>query len=925
LPELPIQYADYATWQREWLQGDVLEEQISYWKRQIEGVNTLELPTDHPRPASQSYRGERESLALGEELTDSLRELSRREGVTVFMLLLAAFKILLYRCSGQEQIVVGTPIAGRNQVELEPLIGFFVNMLAIKTDLGGAPSVREMIRREREAALDAYAHQDAPFEKVVEELQPERKLNQHPIFQVTFEWQAMGNQVEGRSGLGMRSAPVESGTAQFDLTLRVTESGEGMIAVMEYRTDLFYGERIKRMLRHLRGALERIAGDADQRVSELQMLSVEEEHQLLWEWNQTDCEYRSEKRIHQLFEEQVERRPEAIAVVYEDQQVTYRELNARANQLAHHLRRGGAGPEVVVGVLHERSIEIVVGLLGILKAGGAYLPLDPHHPSQRIGQCLSLSGAAIVITTAQFGSIAAEAVAGLTSENLPAVLFIDELLKNHHQTENLGKHSLPGQLAYVIFTSGSTGAPKGAMVEQRGMLNHLYAKVWELPLDDEDVVAQTASQCFDISVWQFLAALLVGGQVEIFDDEISHDPASLLDQIEQRRVTILEVVPSLMRMMLTEADARGVQLDLSAVRWLIPTGEALPPELCRKWFGLYPEIPLLNAYGPTECSDDVTHCLIENVPSESAVRSPIGRPIVNTQIHVLSAGFELQPIGIVGELYVGGVGVGRGYLNEPGKTAECFVPAPFGMEAGARVYRSGDLAHHQPDGNLEYLGRIDHQVKIRGFRIELGEIETALRRHPSLEEVVVVVREDTPGEKRLAAYLVAKPERALAISELREILKRELPEYMAPTAYVMLHALPMTESGKLDRRALPAPAEANVEAGQCYVAPRTLIEQRLADIWSEVLGLDKVGVNNDFFELGGHSLLATRVASRIRDAFQVELPLRRLFEAPTIADLALVVLQQQAEQVQSEEVMGLLAELEKLSEGEALSILAGSD
>src|SRR5262249_16854799 len=486
----------------------------------------------------------------------------------------------------------------------------------------------------------------------------------------------------------------------------------------------------------------------------------------------------------------------------------------------------------------------------VFKAGGAYIPLDPHHPAQRIGQVLSLSRTTILVTASQFGSLAAEAIAGLTTPVPPVLCLLEELLNDGHHEEDIGKHFLPDQLSYVIFTSGSTGVPKGAMLEHRGMLNHLYAKVRDLRLDGNDVVAQTASQCFDISVWQFLAALLVGGKVQIFEDEITHDPSGLLDQIEQRKVTILEIVPSLMRTMLAEVENRGMKADLSTIGWLIPTGEALPPELCRQWFRLYPEIPLLNAYGPTECSDDVTHCPIEDALSERAVRSPIGRPIANTQIYVLNMGLEPQPIGLVGELYAGGEGVGRGYLNEPGKTADSFLPALFTMEVGARLYRSGDWVRYLPEGNLEYLGRIDHQVKIRGFRIELGEIEAVLRRHPSIEQVVVVAREDIPGEKRLAAYLVAKPETALLVSELRDYLKRELPGYMAPAAYVMLDALPLTENGKLDRRALPAPDGGDYAARE-YAAPVGEIEAKLAQIWAEVLQLERVGRHDNFFALGG--------------------------------------------------------------------------
>jgi amino acid adenylation domain-containing protein len=889
LPEPEIQYADYAVWQREYLGGGALEREVRYWKEQLKGAAVMDLPADHARPAVSTYRGGRERVEIDKKLSDSLRLLSQREGASLFMALMAAFKALLMRYSGEEDVSVGTAITNRTRRGVAGLIGFFVNTLVMRTDLSGNPSFRELIRRERKVALEAYAHQEAPFEKVVEEINPDRNLSRSPLFAVMMVLEdARGKDLEIK-GLKAQWAGEDAATAKFDLELVLTQSREGIDGSLEYSCDLYEGETIRRMARHFEKVVAEVVRDPDQRIKEIDLMSGSERERILVKWNQTAIDYPRDRTIHELFEEQAESRPDAVAVAYRDQELSYRELNARANHMAGTLLELGVGPEAVVALLAERGIDFLIAILAVFKAGGAYLPLDPRHPAQRICQTLGRSGAGLVMTTSQFGPLAAEAVAGLTAEDRPAVFFMEELFKEPGQEENLGRRFLPNQLSYVIFTSGSTGAPKGAMVEHRGMLNHLLAKVRTLGLDDRDAIAQTASQCFDISVWQFLAALLVGGRVDVFDDEVAHDPASLLDQIGLRKVTILEVVPSLMRMMLTEADRRladnNSKPELSSLRWMIPTGEALPPGLCHHWFRLYPEIPLLNAYGPTECSDDVTHCPVDEVLSESAARTPIGRPIANTQIYVLDGDLRPQPMGVVGELYVGGECVGRGYLNEAGKTSEYFIPDAFARVAGTRLYKSGDLARYLPDGNLEYLARIDHQVKIRGFRIEPGEIEAAIRRHPLVAEVVVVAREDTPGEKRLVAYLVARPETTLSISDLRDFLRRELPEYMAPAAYVALDALPLTENGKLDRQALPAPEGTSSELERGYVAPRTLVEQRLAEIWSQVLGVDQVGVHSDFFDLGGHSLLATQVMSRARSAFQVELPLRILFEHPTISEL----------------------------------------
>ncbi len=882
LAELEIQYADYAVWQREWLQGEVLENQLQYWKEKLDSVAVLEMPTDRARRPMAGYSRGSESFRISAELTSKIKQLSKREGVTLFMSLLGASQALLARYSGQEDIAVGTPIAGRNHREIEGLIGLFVNTLVMRVDVGGNTTVRELLARVRETALGAYAHQDIPFEKLVEELQPERSLSHQPLFQVMIEMHNLPSDASPIAGLNISGEPMKSPSAKFELTLAMAERGDEIQGELEYATELYDGWRMRRLLEHFERVLEGMAANEQSRVMELPLLSRQEYKQLVVDWNDTAADYTKENCFHDLFERQVARTPDAVAATLADQVLTYRELNARANRLADVLIEEGVGPEVLVALLAERGVDFLIAMMGVFKAGGAYMPLDPRHPAHRIGQVLSRSEAKIVIADSRSGSLAAELIAALAGETPPALFVLEELINAPRQQENLGRDFLPNQLAYVIYTSGSTGVPKGAMVEHRGMLNHLLAKVRTLELDDKDIVGQTASQCFDISVWQFLAALLVGGRVQIYDDEITHDPASLLDQVELGEVTVLETVPSMMRAMLTEAGQRRRMPELSALRWMIPTGEALPPEVCRHWLSLYPEVPLLNAYGPTECSDDVTHCRIDDVPSDGAMRVPIGRPITNTRIYVLNDVLQPQPVGIGGELYVGGEGVGRGYLNEAGKTSESFVPAMFGTEAGERLYASGDMARYLVDGRLDYLGRIDHQVKIRGYRIELGEIEAVLNEHPAVEQVVVLAREDDPGEKRLAAYLVTNEQ--VDERELRKYLLRKLPDYMSPAAFIRLDEMPLTANGKIDRKSLPRPEHAG--AASESVVPTTAVEEILCGIWAEVLKVEKVGVKDNFFELGGHSLLATQVVSRIRKVLGVDLALRSLFERATVRELA---------------------------------------
>jgi amino acid adenylation domain-containing protein len=962
LPELGIQYADFARWQREWLQGDVLQTQIDYWRRQLSGAPAvLELPTDRPRPAVQSFRGARQSLALTKELADALQAMSRREGVTLFMTLLAAFKVLLGRYTGQTDIVVGTPIAGRNQVEIEELIGFFVNTLVLRTDLSGGPSFREVMARVREASLGAAAHQDLPFEKLVEESQPERDLSRSPLFQVMFALQNVPKDEFELSNLTLSAVEADSGAAKFDLTLFVHPSDDGLLSILEFNTDLFDAETARRMLAHFEVLLRAAVADPARPVNALPLMTEQERRQLSIGWNETAAEYPRDSTFQQLFEAQAARTPDAVAVCDGRGRLTYSELNARANGLAHLLAARGVGPESVVAILERRGVSLLTAVLAVFKTGGAYLPLDPRHPAARQAQVLKQSMASMVLAGEGLEEAASQGAARVDAAHALPVHGLGGAVMQSGDTRNLSTRGGPRSLAYVIYTSGSTGVPKGAMVEQRGMINHLFIKVRDLGLVASDVVAQTASQCFDISVWQLLSPLLVGARVRIFDDEVAIDPDALLSALERECVTVAETVPSMLRAMLegieastgTGAQARGETL--SALRWMVVTGDALGPELCRDWKRLAGDrIRLLNAYGPTECSDDVTHYEVRQSPAEHVVRMPIGRALANTRLYILDGEMGLAPLGVSGELYVGGDGVGRGYLNDARRTCVSFVPDPFGAEPGARLYRTGDLCRFLAGGEIEFLGRIDDQVKVRGFRIELGEIESALSQHPEVAAAAVAVHDaGGAGDKRLVAYVVAAQREGAdsasdsasdsagdvresgGLSDLREHLRRQLPEYMVPQAFVLLDSLPLTPNGKLDRRALLASGDARQVWEKSYEAPRGETEEAVAAVWSEVLGLERVGAGDNFFSVGGHSLLATQVVSRVRQRFQIELPLRALFESPTVAELARVIERTREEQKgahapapaitargsRGKNLARLLAEVQGLTDAEAQQTL----
>jgi amino acid adenylation domain-containing protein len=883
LPELPIQYADFAIWQRQRLQGEVLKTQLNYWKQQLAGAPPLlALPTDRSRPPIQTFRGRTERFEIKSDLTQKLKTVSQNSGATLFMTLLAAFVTLLGRYSNQEDIVVGSLIANRNRSEIESLIGFFINPLVLRTDLKGNPTFSEILTRVQQITLDAYAHQDVPFEQVVEALQPERNLSYNPLFQVMFVLQNTPARKLELPGLSITPLELQNITANYELTLSMEETKSEIIGSIEYNTDLFDEVTIRRMAGHLQTLLAGIVSNPQLHFKELPILTAKEQHLLLEECNNTYSEYPQNQCFHQLFEVQVEKTPDAVAVVFEDEILTYRELNARANRLARLILEQGVSPQTTIALLAFRNINLITAIIAIFKVGCTYLPLDPSYPPQRLCQILAESKAPIVFVGDDLEAISEKMLSSLPPQLQTRVLLLKELLQQECCQKNLAVPASDNYLAYVIYTSGSTGTPKGAMVEHRGMNNHLFAKISDLKLTSNDCVAQTARISFDISIWQFLAALLVGGQVHIFPDPEVLDPAQLLDHICQG-ITLLEIVPSLLQMMLLEIEYRSSKRpNLSGLRWLLLTGEALPAQLSRQWFKYYCTIPVVNAYGPTECSDDVTHYPIHEPPKPEVLNVPIGRPVANMRLYVLDSQLQPVPLGVAGELYVGGIGVGRGYLNNAKQTASVFLPDPFSQSEGARLYKTGDLGRYLADGNIEFLGRIDSQVKIRGLRIELGEIEALLMQHPQVREAIIIADKERSGEHRLIAYVVPSQE-TVSTSDLYNFLKQKLPDYMIPSAFVLLDTLPLTSNGKVDRRILSTLNVSTESLVASFVQPRSSLEKTLAAIWANVLRLEKVGIYDNFFNLGGHSLLATQVISRVQEAFSVDLSVRQLFEFPTVA------------------------------------------
>ena len=990
MPELSIQYADFAHWQRQWLQGEVLESQLSYWRSQLQNLSPLEID-NRSRSDRQSKRGATELLELPKNLSDALLALSQQEGTTLFMTLLAAFQVLLYRYTGQTDIAIGSPISNRNRRELEDLIGFFANSLVLRTDLSGNPSFRELLSRVRQVAVEAYAHQDLPFEKLVEELHPERKGSRNPLFQVVFALQNAPIEQLALPKLTLSSFKVDVTTARFDLEFYLWECGEnfrnfwgdgwqqseGLRGVVVYNTDLFEPSAIARMLGHYQTLLTGVVADPDTNLADLPLLSAAEQHQLV-EWNQTKRNYPDRLCIHQLFEIQVAQNPHAVAVNFGERQYTYQELNSGSNQLAHYLRKLGVGCETLVGICMEPSPMAIASLLGILKAGAAYVPLDPTYPPERLQFMLEDARVSVLLTQQALVPLfqgERGALAPLDKgdwgdlsktdcrEGNPVVVCLEQDWEAIAQQseENPINQTTVDNLAYVVYTSGSTGTPKGVAVPHRAV-NRLVCNTNYITLDARDKVAQCANVSFDAATFEIWGALLNGAQLVGFDREIMLSPQKFAQEMRQQEISVLFLTTALFNQM-----AREIPDCFRSLRYLLFGGEAVDVRWVKAVKQHGAPAHLLHVYGPTENTTFTSWYEVQDVP-EAATSIPIGRAIANTQIYLLDADLKPVPIGVTGEIYTGGDGLARGYLNRPQLTAERFMYGSRGAEGqrgrGAttnyqlpitnyqlpitkRLYKTGDLARYLPDGNLEFVGRTDEQIKLRGFRIELGEIEMVLKQYP-MEAAAIAVREDEVGDRRLVAYIVPNMERSpqppfsrganevlpseggrggieagankfppsqgglgrieagankfppsqgglggigasdnkekFSTSNLRSFLKTKLPNYMIPSAFVVLEQLPLTPNGKVDRHALPSPDFASVELPPT-LAPRTSVEAELVQIWTNVLGV-QVGISDNFFELGGHSLLATQLVSRIRDRFGVEVPLRSLFETPTIMAMA---------------------------------------
>ncbi|HXH41831.1 MAG TPA: amino acid adenylation domain-containing protein [Thermoanaerobaculia bacterium] len=895
LPPLPIQYADYAVWQRRWLeQGGVLEKQLVYWREKLAGVpESLDLAFDYPRPAVQSFAGGHHSFALDGQLTRQLKRLAEGGGATLYMVLVAAFKVLLQRYTGQNDICIGSPIANRQYGETEGVIGMFVNMLALRSEVEADDSFAAFLSKVRATCLEAYEHQDAPFARVVDLLHQERNLAITPLFQVTVILQNTDRVALDPS---MELYPIESGISKFDLSVEFTETPEGLAGAIEYSTALYKPQTIVRMAGHFLALCRSIAATPTARIRDLAYFGGAEKRTLLADFNDTAADYPLDQCIHHLFERQAARNAAKTAVVCGEERLTYRQLSERSHDLALYLQSQGVEPDRLVGVCMERSLDMVVALFGILEAGGAYVPLDPDYPDERLAHMVRDSGAGIVLTQEALREHLATLVAADTQ-----LIALDGQWPEISERVNVLKAASvalrqevePHHLAYVIYTSGSTGRPKGVMNEHRGVVNRLLWMQDAYGLGEEEAVLQKTPFSFDVSVWEFFWTLSTGATLVMARPEGHKDPAYLVDTIRRHGITTLHFVPPMLQVFLEHEEAR----QCVSLKRVVCSGEALPSALVRRFAERLPHAVLYNLYGPTEAAVDVTAwtCPATDIPNAI----PIGRPIANTQIYILDRHGAPVPVGVAGELHIAGVQVARGYLNRPELTAERFVIAPFAADAGARMYKTGDLARWLDDGTIEYLGRMDTQVKLRGFRIELGEIEAQLNQHFGIQDAVVIAQ----GEgaiKQLIAFYRAKETTVdeiveLPNEELREHLLRTLPSYMVPAALISLEAIPLSPNGKVDRRAL-ARIDVTMASERGYVAPRNETEQRLVAIWAEVLNRapESIGVHDNFFELGGHSLSAVQLMAKVNRHFKQMLPLAVLFTAPDVAALAKLISSEKA-------------------------------
>jgi amino acid adenylation domain-containing protein len=885
LPEIPFQYRHFVDWQRAWLRTPAAEEQLNYWRGRLEGLTELPLRTDWPRPETWTGRGAKLPLKLSRTLSSGIKSLSRTHNATLFMTLLAAFQCLLCRYTQHDDIAVGSLIANRNHIEIERLIGMFANAIVLRTDLSGDPTFSEVLRRVRQLTLDAYRNQELPIEEILQALRVPRSLDRNPLFRVMFILQKSSSTPLALHGLSARPINADPGIARSDLLLELIDEGGRLGGWLEYSTELFEAGTIKRMAAHFRTLLESIVANPEQRISRLPLLPVAERKQVVEDWNQTETRLPPLSTFSECFGRQIERTPDAVAVSVGQVRLSYLELANRASAIAARLCREGVRRDEVVVLFAERGIDFLAAMIAVQRAAAAFLPLDPTMPAARLAQIIQHSGASIVLTSQACTPALQVTLSALRRRERPRVLILEKLNGKISQDSMPAVRRAHSSLACVIYTSGSTGVPKGAMIEQRGMFNHLLSKIADLELSASDVVAQTSPQSFVIAVWQFLAALMVGARVHICADEEARDPALLMQEMLREGITVLEIVPALLREILQPSPSGSAFRALGRLRSLISTGETLAPDLCRDWFRHFPAVPIINAYGATETSDDVaTHRL--TMPPTSTATVPIGRAIPNTRLYVLDSHLQPVPIGVAGELYVGGIGVGRGYLNDREHTRRRFLRDPFSKRRGARLYWTGDLARWRSDGMLECFGRIDHQVKIRGCRIELEEVEHVLMEHPGVRSAVALAGDNKGGETQLIAYIVAATGERPKANGLRDFLRTRLPAHMIPAGYVFPDHMPLTPHGKLDRAALAAFGSGLGAAGGDFVAPRSSTEEVLAGIWVDLLEVEEVGIFDNFFDLGGHSLLAGRVLARVASVFRVSLPIRALFEASTVEALA---------------------------------------
>ncbi|HJT58387.1 MAG TPA: amino acid adenylation domain-containing protein [Ktedonobacteraceae bacterium] len=900
LPVPAHQYADYALWQQQWIAGEDYNAQLDYWQRQLDGMpQLLDLPTDRPRPPVRTFQDGYHTCTLSRALTERLKALSRQEGVTLFMTLLATFQVLLYRYTGQQDIAVGTPVANRMRTEFERVMGCFVNPLVLRTDLSGNPTFRELLGRVREVALGAYTHQELPFERLVEAMVPKRNLSYTPFIQVMFVLQNAPMPTFETMGLALRQWRLEDETDQLDLCISMTEDlrlsiteVEGKLtALLKYNQELFEAATISQMMGHLQTLLESVTAYPEQPISTLPLLSEAELEQVLGDEHTFPASLPVKACLHTLFEQQVERTPEAVALVYQDEYLTYGELNRRANHLAHHLHCMGVGPEVLVGLYLERSLELLIGLLAILKAGGAYVPLDPRYPQERLAFLLADTRMPVILSQQSLQA------------HLPAhsahVLCIDspQLMQSDSGPEPFHlQPGVPAQLAYVIYTSGSTGTPKGVLVSHDNVVRLFTVSQPQFGFTSHDVWTLFHSSAFDFSVWELWGALLYGGRLVVVPALVSRAAEAFYRLLVEQGVTVLNQTPSAF-LALMQVDERRPQVEELALRLVIFGGEALELARLRPWVARHgDEHPrLVNMYGITETTVHVTSRALSSADIEGSTGSVIGQALPDLKVYIMDEWRQPVPPGVAGEIYVGGAGVARGYLRRPELTSERFVMHPFGRQAGERLYRTGDRARYRGKQEIEYLGRLDEQVKVRGYRIELGEIEALLSQHAEVRESVVIVQGEA-GDKRLVAYVAGREASGPSISELRQYMRQKLPDYMQPSLYVVLEKLPLTANGKVDRRALPAPEDKNeTEQAGDGTAPRGPVEEIITKVWRKVLVREHIGVHDNFFDIGGHSLLMARVHSELQTTLNKELSMTDLFTYPTISSLSRYINSEQSE------------------------------